>query len=209
MPFQNRVVALLALLLAGTMSGTVHAQNSPYDMDRTVLPIQEPARAAITEVDARNVPLPPRFEVKAPKGAPNVVIVLIDDMGFGVPSSFGGPVSMPSFETRQRHRARLLPIPTMTTELAWENSELSTATFRSPVSFMILSRQALVDAPPARSVGCAVSLSTRAGTTSASAFAHWTGGCDIGGDRSGIRSIRPVSRSQSLASCPRFYCSSL
>ncbi len=36
-----------------------------------------------TEVDARNAKPPARFEVKAPKGAPNVVIVLIDDIGFG------------------------------------------------------------------------------------------------------------------------------
>ena len=67
-------------------------------MDRTVLPIAEPARQTYTEVDARNVTAPPRFEVKAPAGAPNVVVVLIDDMGFGVPSAFGGPVPMPTLD---------------------------------------------------------------------------------------------------------------
>ena len=41
---------------------------------------------------------PPHYEVKAPEGAPNVVIVLIDDMGFGVPSTFGGPVPMPTLD---------------------------------------------------------------------------------------------------------------
>ena len=51
-------------------------------LDRTILPIQEPARPLFDEIDARNVKMPPRFEVKAPDGAPNVVIVLIDDMGF-------------------------------------------------------------------------------------------------------------------------------
>jgi arylsulfatase len=50
----------------------------------------------ITELDARNVKPPPRFEIKAPAGAPNVLIVLVDDMGFGMPSAFGGPVHMPS-----------------------------------------------------------------------------------------------------------------
>ena len=70
----------------------------PAAMDRTVLPIQEPARPAVTEIDARNVTAPPRFEVKAPASAPNVVVVLIDDMGFGVPSSFGGPVPMPTLD---------------------------------------------------------------------------------------------------------------
>jgi len=70
----------------------------PAAMDRTVLPIHEPYRPAVTEIDARNVTMPPRFEVKAPASAPNVVIVLIDDMGFGVPSSFGGPVPMPTLD---------------------------------------------------------------------------------------------------------------
>lgn len=64
--------------------------------DRTLLPIPEPEPAVITELDARNATPPPRFEVKAPEGAPNVVIVLLDDMGFGQPSTFGGPVRMPT-----------------------------------------------------------------------------------------------------------------
>jgi arylsulfatase A-like enzyme len=61
-----------------------------------VLPIPEPSYPPITELDARKVTPPPRFEVKAPEAAPNVLIVLIDDMGFGVPSAFGGPVHMPT-----------------------------------------------------------------------------------------------------------------
>ena len=64
----------------------------PRGPDRTVLPIQEPKRPTYSELDARNVKPPPRFEVKAPQGAPNVVIVLIDDIGFGGPSAFGGPI---------------------------------------------------------------------------------------------------------------------
>ncbi|HEU4517734.1 MAG TPA: arylsulfatase [Steroidobacteraceae bacterium] len=67
-------------------------------LDRTVLPIHEPAVTAIKELDARNAKVPPRFEVKAPDGAPNVVIVLIDDIGFGASSSFGGPIRMPTLE---------------------------------------------------------------------------------------------------------------
>ncbi|RJR40664.1 MAG: arylsulfatase [Deltaproteobacteria bacterium] len=34
-------------------------------------------------------------EVKAPKGAPNIVIVLLDDVGFGASGTFGGPVPTP------------------------------------------------------------------------------------------------------------------
>jgi arylsulfatase len=56
-----------------------------------VLPIVEPEHPPITTLDARDAKAPPRFEVTAPKGAPNVVIVLIDDIGFGHSSAFGGP----------------------------------------------------------------------------------------------------------------------
>jgi arylsulfatase len=66
--------------------------------DRTILPIPEPAVPAITEVDVRKATPPPRFEVKAPAQAPNVLIVLIDDMGFGQSSAFGGPIHMPTVE---------------------------------------------------------------------------------------------------------------
>ena len=65
-------------------------------LDRTSLPIPEPDHPRSTVLDARDAKAPPRFEVKAPAGAPNVLIVLVDDMGFGMPSAFGGPVRMPS-----------------------------------------------------------------------------------------------------------------
>ena len=66
--------------------------------DRTVLPIPEPSYPHSTVFDARNATPPPRFEIKAPPHAPNVVIVLIDDMGFGQSSAFGGPIHMPTVE---------------------------------------------------------------------------------------------------------------
>lgn len=64
-------------------------------LDRTSLPIKEPKRQTYKELDAKDAKAPPRWEVKAPKGAPNVVVVLIDDMGFGASSRFGGPINMP------------------------------------------------------------------------------------------------------------------
>jgi arylsulfatase len=61
-------------------------------LNRTVLPIPEPKNKPITILDARNAKAHPRFQVKAPEGAPNVLVILIDDQGFGVSSAFGGPV---------------------------------------------------------------------------------------------------------------------
>jgi len=68
------------------------------DVDRTVLPIAEPKIPHCTTIDVRQTKAPPAFEVKAPANAPNVLIVLIDDMGFGQSSAFGGPVQMPNLE---------------------------------------------------------------------------------------------------------------
>jgi arylsulfatase len=67
-------------------------------LDRSILPIPEPKRQTYTELDARNAKPPQRWQVKAPVGAPNVVVVLIDDMGFGASSTFGGPINMPTLE---------------------------------------------------------------------------------------------------------------
>jgi len=68
------------------------------ELDRTVLPIQLPKRPLYTEIDARNAEPPPRVTPVAPEGAPNVIIILIDDLGFGATETFGGPISTPSFD---------------------------------------------------------------------------------------------------------------
>jgi arylsulfatase len=68
------------------------AQDKPpadAKLNRTSLPIPEPDYPHSTVLDARDAKAPPRFEVKAPAGAPNVIVILIDDMGFGMPSAFG------------------------------------------------------------------------------------------------------------------------
>ncbi len=91
------VAGVLALAHCGVTSNTTGTRTAgSQDIDRTVLPIPEPKRASISELDARNATAPPRFEVTAPQGAPNVVIVLIDDIGFGHSSAFGGPINMPT-----------------------------------------------------------------------------------------------------------------
>jgi arylsulfatase len=90
---RNLVAAALSLALGAV---TTQAADS---LDRTVLPIQFPKPAAITEVYVKDVTsIPPRQEVKAPDGAPNVIIVLIDDLGFGATESFGGPLKTPTLD---------------------------------------------------------------------------------------------------------------
>ena len=99
---------LLVLFVAGFVVGCSRetgstpsragANTSSDGLDRTVLPIAEPKRQTYKELDARNAKAPERWEVKAPEGAPNVVVVLIDDMGFGASAAFGGPINMPNLD---------------------------------------------------------------------------------------------------------------
>ncbi len=83
---------------AGNAAASAPPEATEVTLDRTVLPIPEPKAPIFTELDVRSVKVPPRFEVKAPAHAPNVLIVLIDDMGFGQSSAFGGPIHMPTVE---------------------------------------------------------------------------------------------------------------
>jgi arylsulfatase A-like enzyme len=94
-------LSLMVALLASTAPIAAQPATTAsvvLPTDRTVLPIPEPQYPHSTVFDARNAVPPPRFEVKAPAKAPNVLIVLIDDMGFGQSSAFGGPIHMPTVE---------------------------------------------------------------------------------------------------------------
>jgi len=90
-----RALSIVAICMAVGWAGNGEAQAN---LDRTVLPIPEPERPTYSELDARKVTPPPRFEVKAPAGAPNVVIFLIDDVGFGAAETFGGPITTPTLD---------------------------------------------------------------------------------------------------------------
>jgi arylsulfatase len=81
-------------------------QPTSGQLDRSVLPIPEPKLTPITTLDARNAKAPAHFQVKAPAQAPNVLFILIDDMGFGQSSAFGGPVHMPTVEKLAKNGLR-------------------------------------------------------------------------------------------------------
>jgi arylsulfatase A-like enzyme len=74
--------------------------HGPETMQRQVLPIADRAYAGLTTYDAKDpaTSFPPIEPLRPPEGAPNVLIVLIDDCGFGASSAFGGPCSTPTAE---------------------------------------------------------------------------------------------------------------
>ena len=104
-PDTSHSQASCSWLLASSMDAHVRAQetrgaagpsaaadSSIARCCRSRSPLLPHHRAGRAQSDGR------RFEVKAPQGAPNVVIVLIDDLGFGQPSTFGGGVAMPTLD---------------------------------------------------------------------------------------------------------------
>jgi arylsulfatase A-like enzyme len=121
--------ALGLLAFFGASLG-VSAQDAP--INRIVLPIPQPEYPPVTELDARDVRPPPFFQVKAPTDAPNVLIILIDDMGFGQSSAFGGPVHMPTVEALAKQGLRFnefhttaLCSPTRTALLTGRNHHIN------------------------------------------------------------------------------------
>lgn len=83
------------LLALGCNQQEQQTQPAPGDLDRTVIPLPEPQFGGIigktykeSESEWPELPAPPA-------GAPNVVVILLDDVGFGQTSTFGGPVPTP------------------------------------------------------------------------------------------------------------------
>jgi arylsulfatase A-like enzyme len=74
--------------------------SSQDDVQRTVLPIPHQPRTGLITYDAKDPDskFPPITPLRPPKGAPNVLIILIDDVGFGATSAFGGPCNTPTAE---------------------------------------------------------------------------------------------------------------
>lgn len=102
----NLLLAAILMLLWG--EGTPVMAQTYWDLDqvpidRTVLPLVPPHEKGVTVLDARDAKSPPVFEVRAPKEAPNVVLILIDDLGFGGTSTFGGVIPTPTLDRLSRN----------------------------------------------------------------------------------------------------------
>jgi arylsulfatase A-like enzyme len=70
------------------------------EVQRSVLPIPDAAYAGTIWYDAKDpeADFPPIEPLRPPAGAPNVLVILLDDVGFGASSVFGGPVQTPVAE---------------------------------------------------------------------------------------------------------------
>jgi len=74
--------------------------ESTAKISRMALPIPDGQHVGLTTYDAKDpeTRFPPIVDLRPPKGAPNVLVILIDDVGYGTASVFGGPCHTPNFE---------------------------------------------------------------------------------------------------------------
>ena len=67
---------------------------------RSVLPVPDQAHTGLITYDAKDpdTAFPPIDPLRPPEGAQNVLVILLDDVGFGASSAFGGPCQTPTAE---------------------------------------------------------------------------------------------------------------
>ena len=73
---------------------------SPHEVQRSILPIPDHQHIGLTTYDAKDpdTTFPPIRDLQPPKGAPKVLVILSDDVGYGAASVFGGPCNTPNSE---------------------------------------------------------------------------------------------------------------
>src|SRR5258705_734955 len=100
-------LAIFSLGIALTGVNVVQAQSVSSSPDGSaVLPPPEPPFKGVigeTYKDSKPDKIP---IIKAPAGAPNVLLVLIDDCGFGQWSTFGGPIPTPNLDRLAKNGLR-------------------------------------------------------------------------------------------------------
>lgn len=74
--------------------------SNKKELQRSVLPIPDKTYSGLITYDAKDPDskFPPIEQLRPPEGAPNVLVILIDDAGFGSTSAFGGPCHTPAAE---------------------------------------------------------------------------------------------------------------
>jgi hypothetical protein len=96
------VASLLALgcvsASAQQVTGTVGAPDATTTLDGKQLPAPDPKFGGEIKNDALQSKPWWAPTIVPPKGAPNVLLIITDDAGFGVPSTFGGVIPTPTMD---------------------------------------------------------------------------------------------------------------
>lgn len=97
---------ILAYVLIAGLATSVSAQSDNWP-DRRHLPIEPYQKVGkIAPSVGESDPIDWPKEIAAPEGAPNVLLVMMDDVGFGASSTFGGPIPTPTLDRVAREGLR-------------------------------------------------------------------------------------------------------
>src|SRR6476660_4337358 len=101
------LVLTMSLLLGTALTSVANAQSTtgvPGSPDATTTidghylpPVAQPFQGEINRNAAKSKPFCPA-RVVPPKGAPNILLIMTDDVGFGAPSTFGGVIPTPALD---------------------------------------------------------------------------------------------------------------
>ena len=89
------------LIILPTVAIAQHLQNAAT-ADGSILPFPPVPSASVAAETLQESKHQRRVEPShLPKDAPNIVIILLDDVGFGLPDTFGGPIHTATLQARQ------------------------------------------------------------------------------------------------------------
>src|SRR5262245_30651992 len=99
-PRRSSLLAAASVIALAVCTAQVHAQTAGGGQPQSsvILPApQQPFAGTIGRTPAESKPDFPK-QVTGPQGAPNIVVIMTDDVGFGASSTFGGPIPTPAFD---------------------------------------------------------------------------------------------------------------
>ena len=90
--------ALPVTSIAQQVTGTLGSPSATTTVSNKQLPAPDPKFGGVIKEDALKSKAWWAPRVVPPKGAPNVLLIITDDAGFGVPSTFGGVIPTPTMD---------------------------------------------------------------------------------------------------------------
>ena len=105
------IMAFLGSAVAQQVTGTPGSPSATTTIEGKQIPAPPPKfGGVIKETREGSKPWwPPR--VVPPKGAPNVLLIMTDDQGYGVSGTFGGVIPTPALDRDREDRAALHAVP--------------------------------------------------------------------------------------------------
>ena len=124
----NRFNSLIVSLVALPAVALAQDSTPEPDWNRSVLPIPQPEFRGKVGLRVSESTLDFPAEVTAPKGAPNILLIMPDDVGFGATAPFGGPIPQPALDRRSAAAERRTSFTSSSTRRTCRTNGLVTHT---------------------------------------------------------------------------------